>query len=76
MLRNSPAIIGKYGRDIMNIWESTFLVENNFNFKMNPVLTISKSPSILVYKVKWKGTDLLPVASDFMTSFFKNISSL
>lgn len=70
MLRNSPAVIGKYGRNIVNIWGRTFLVENDFNLQNEPCphnFRITKHSHL---RMKWKGTDMSPVASDFMTLHF------
>lgn len=58
VLRNSPALIGKYGGNITNVQGNTFLAENDFNFQNELCPHDFKiiKPSCL--HLKWKGTNL------------------
>ena len=78
MLRNSPAVIGKYGgnRDKFPLCGSTFLIENEFNFQNEPCPPNFKITKHSCLCVKWKGTNLSPIASDFMSLHFLHFLSM
>lgn len=61
MLINPPAVFSTYGRNIINILGSTFLVENDFNFQneLRPYdFKITKHSCL---RLKWKVTNLSPM---------------
>lgn len=69
-LRNSPAVIGKDERNIMNIWWNTFLVENDLSFQNGLCPHDFKIIQASCLHLKWKRYKCVTNASSFMTSFF------